>query len=195
VTGAANGAGAAEAGAVLGRAFSDDPLMGWLLRGGGREQRLVAMFSTFAATADRTPGARVLVDDSRTAAAIWLPPGSWRQGVREFVRTAPPLVAALRGGTLRGIRLQTVVERHHLREPHWYLEALGVVPELRGRGLAQAVVQPVLDLCDDARLPAYLESSNPRNYSFYERLGFVRGTPLPVPAGCPTLLPMTRRPR
>ena len=53
----------------------------------------------------------------------------------------------------------------------------------------------MLDLCDEQRLPAYLESSNPRNWSFYERLGFVRVGPLPVPRGCPGLMAMRREPR
>lgn len=184
------------AGALLGRAFLEDPVFGWLLRGPDRERRLVRTFTCFAGTTARARGARILVTPARTAAALWLAPGAWKPGVGEFLRTAPALTAALRaGGVVRGLRLQTVVERHHPQEPHWYLEALGAVPEARGTGVGGRVVQPVLDACDEARLPAYLESSNPRNWSFYERLGFVRGAPLPVPDGCPVLLPMTRRPR
>ena len=186
---------AAEAGALLGRAFAEDPVFGWLVQGADRERRLVDTFTQFAATASRTRGAQLLATRHRRAAARWLPPGLWRPGFAEFLRTAPSLIGALRAGTVRGLRLQAVVEKHHLREPHWYLEALGVLPEARGRGLGAAVVQPVLDRCDEQRLPAYLESSNPLNYSFYERLGFVRGMPLPVPRGCPTVLPMTRAPR
>ena len=188
-------AGARAAGDILGRAFEDDPVFGWLLRGGHRQRRLTGVFQTFAATALRTPGGRVLATPARSAAAVWLPPGHWRAGLREVVRTAPGLAAHLRGGTVRGLRLQAVVERHHPREPHWYLEALGAVPEARGTGVGGLVVQPVLDACDATRLPAYLESSNPRNWSFYERLGFVRGTPLPALRGCPVLMPMRREPR
>ena len=178
-------------GAVLGRAFLGDPLFDWLVRGDDREARLTRMFTTFA----QAPAAHLLVLPERTAAAIWRPPGAWRDGLRELVRTAPTLAGAVRGGVVRGLRLQHVVERHHPHEPHWYLEALGAVPEARGTGVGGRVVQPVLDRCDAERLPAYLESSNPRNWSFYERLGFVRGTPLPVPSGCPVLLPMWREPR
>lgn len=183
------------AGTVLGRAFLEDPVFGWLVQGGDRERRLTGAFTAFASTAVRTPGSRVLVTPERTAAAIWLPPGRWRGGASAFLRTALPLVGAMRSGALRGLRLQSVVERHHLAEPHWYLEALGATPEARGTGVGGRVVQPVLDDCDETRLPAYLESSNPRNWSFYERLGFVRGEPLPVPPGCPLLVPMVRQPR
>lgn len=188
-------AGAPAAGAVLGSAFVDDPVFGWLVQGGDRKRRLTSVFSAFAATAARTSGAEVLVTPERTAAALWLPPRAWRAGKGELVRTAPQLAAGLRAGVLRGLRLQAVVERHHLREPHWYLEALGAVPQARGTGVGGRVVQPVLDRCDADGLPAYLESSNPRNWSFYERLGFVRLEPLPVPRGCPLLVPMRREPR
>ena len=186
---------ARAAGRVLGRAFRDDPLFAWLLRGADRERRLVQAFTAFAGSALRTPGARVLATPERTAAALWLPPGHWRHGAGELLRTAAPLAAALRGGAVRGLRVQAVLERHHPREPHWFLEALGAIPEARGTGVGGRVVQPVLDLCDDARLPAYLESSNPRNWTFYERHGFVRGVPLPVPSGCPPVMPMRREPR
>jgi GNAT superfamily N-acetyltransferase len=186
---------AAEVGAVLGRAFAEDPLWAWLLRGADRERRLGLTFSCLASTAARTPGSRLLVTPQRSAAALWLPPGAWRASPREFLRSVPGLARALRAGVPRALRVQAAVERHHPREPHWYLEALGAVPEARGTGVGGRLLQPVLDVCDDARLPAYLESSNPRNWSFYERHGFVRGTPLPVPAGCAVVLPMRRDPR
>lgn len=137
----------------------------------------------------------MLVLPEGTAAALWLPPGAWRPTPSQFLRSAPRLAAGLRSGVVRGLRLQVVVERHHPRDPHWYLEALGATPEARGTGVGGRVVQPVLDLCDEARLPAYLESSNPRNWSFYERLGFVRQEPLPVPPGCPVIMAMRREPR
>jgi ribosomal protein S18 acetylase RimI-like enzyme len=187
--------GARTAGAVLGRAFLEDPVWSWVVQGRRREPRLRAAFTCFAATVVRTPGCRVLVTPGRTAAALWLPPGGWPASLVEQVRTAPRSALGLRGGVLRGLRLQAVLDRHHPREPHWYLEALGAVPSARGTGVGGLVVVPVLEACDRDGLPAYLESSNPRNWSFYERLGFVRREPLPVPAGCPPLMPMWRDPR
>jgi len=44
-------------------------------------------------------------------------------------------------------------------------------------------------------LPAYLESSNPRNLTFYERHGFRRMPLFPLPDGCPVITPMWRDPR
>jgi hypothetical protein len=52
----------------------------------------------------------------------------------------------------------------------------------------------MLQQCDADGLPAYLESTNPRNISFYESLGFAcQGT---IQAGTsPEIVPMLRRPR
>jgi ribosomal protein S18 acetylase RimI-like enzyme len=184
------------AGDVLGRAFVTDPVFNWLLSGRDRlDQRLRLAFTAFAVGAVRKPAAQVLVTPAGTAASIWLPPGGWRTPVAEMVRQGPRLLRAYGRSTPRALRLLSIVEKHHPEEPHWYLEAIGVVPESRGRGIGPSVLVPVLEQCDAAGLPAYLESSNPRNIAFYERHGFVKRPLFDLPAGCPVITPMWRDPR
>ena len=85
------------------------------------------------------------------------------------------------------------MSRHHLREPHYYLAALGTDPSHQRKGIGSALIQPVLDRCDRESLPAYLESSKRTNIPFYERHGFEVVEELEVPGG-PKLWPMVRRP-
>jgi ribosomal protein S18 acetylase RimI-like enzyme len=47
--------------------------------------------------------------------------------------------------------------------------------------------------CDRDHVPAYLESSNPRNISFYERHGFESLGAIQV-GSSPTVVPMLRGP-
>ena len=54
----------------------------------------------------------------------------------------------------------------------WYLEYLGVDPSRHSLGLGSQLLKSSLDKIDDLHQPAYLESSNPRNMSLYERHGF-----------------------
>ena len=184
------------AGAVLGRAFTTDPGFRWILGDTDRlEQRLTLAFTAFALGASRKPSARVFVTPERTAASIWLPPGGWRAPMGEIVRQAPRLLRAYGARSPRALRLLGVVEKQHPTEPHWYLEAIGTVPEARGQGIGPTVLTPVLDRCDDEKLPAYLESSNPENVRFYERHGFVKRPLFDLPAGCPVITPMWREPR
>jgi ribosomal protein S18 acetylase RimI-like enzyme len=184
------------AGAVLGRAFTTDPVFRWILGETPRlEQRLTLAFTAFALGASRKPEAEVHVAHERKAASIWLPPGQWRAPMAEVVRQAPRLLRAYGGRSARALGLLSVVEKHHPTEPHWYLEAIGTVPEARGQGIGPTVLTPVLERCDDQRLPAYLESSNPQNIPFYERHGFMKMPLFDLPAGCPVITPMWRDPR
>jgi RimJ/RimL family protein N-acetyltransferase len=184
------------AGAVLGRAFTTDPVFNWILGDTPRlEQRLTLAFTAFAVGAAHKPAAQVLAAPERKAASIWLPPGEWRAPTSEIVRQGPRLLRAYGRRTPRALGLLSVVEKHHPAEPHWYLEAIGTVPEARGQGIGPTVLTPVLDRCDAERLPAYLESSNPQNIPFYERHGFVKLPLFDLPAGCPVITPMWREPR
>ena len=184
------------AGAVLGRAFTTDPVFGWLLHGRTElQRRLTLVFESFAAGAVSKPDAQVLVTPERTAASIWLPPGKWKTTTADLIQQGPKFVRGLGLRTPKALALLTRIEKHHPEEPHWYLEAIGTVPEARGQGIGPSVLVPVLDRCDNEGTPAYLESSNPRNIPFYERHGFVTRPLFPLPAGCPVITPMWRDPR
>jgi ribosomal protein S18 acetylase RimI-like enzyme len=79
----------------------------------------------------------------------------------------------------------------HPHEPHWYLPMIGVHPREQGRGCGSALLRRALARCDRDGLPAYLESTNPRNVSLYKRFGFK-----PVgwiqTASSPPIIPMLR---
>jgi ribosomal protein S18 acetylase RimI-like enzyme len=65
-------------------------------------------------------------------------------------------------------------ELHHraVHEPHWYLALVGVDPAAQRQGIAGKLLQPMLDRLDEARMPAYLETGQPRNVAYYPRFGF-----------------------
>jgi len=83
---------------------------------------------------------------------------------------------------------------HHPTEPHWYLPLIGVDPSCQGEGHGGALMRHALDRCDRDRLPAYLESSNPRNVSLYLRHGFEIVGKIQVGTS-PVLTPMYRKAR
>jgi ribosomal protein S18 acetylase RimI-like enzyme len=107
-----------------------------------------------------------------------------------MVRSAPGI--GRRGGLVGGALLE--VEDVHPTEPHWYLAVLGVRPESRGRGAGSALLEPGLARADAEGMPCYLESSNKRNVSLYERHGFEIRAEHWLPDG-PMFTYMWRRPR
>jgi GNAT superfamily N-acetyltransferase len=123
-------------------------------------------------------------------AALWLPPGVHPNGEaleRVFRDTAKPehlddLLATFEE-----------MERWHPEEPHWYLPLIGVEPNAQRRGLGAELMRHAVARCDDERVAAYLESSNPRNVPLYLRHGFEVLGQIQIGAG-PVVTPMLRRP-
>ena len=54
----------------------------------------------------------------------------------------------------------------------WYLPIIGVDCAHQGQGIGAALMKHALQLIDGVGGSAYLESSNPRNVSLYQRHGF-----------------------
>ncbi|TDD85745.1 GNAT family N-acetyltransferase [Actinomadura darangshiensis] len=186
--------------AVLGRAFDDDPVWRWLLPDdASRVRRMTGLFGILlrrvhlrhAATeaAGRGGGA------ATEAAALWDPPGHWRVPARLQATQALPLLRITGTRTPAVLRTLGEIEKHHPPEPHWYLAVLGTDPPAQGNGLGGALLRSRLGRCDDAGLPAYLESSKERNVPYYERFGFRVTRELALPGkGCPPVWLMWREP-
>jgi ribosomal protein S18 acetylase RimI-like enzyme len=104
------------------------------------------------------------------------------------------MVALFGGRVLRLLSLLYALEAQHLREPHYYLFAIGTDPAHQGRGMGSSLLAPMLARCDAERKPAYLESSNGRNVPFYRRHGFENIGTIALERG-PSLTRMRRTPR
>jgi GNAT superfamily N-acetyltransferase len=103
------------------------------------------------------------------AAAFWLPPGVEPDG-DALGAVIEQLVADEQKAVLAQVIEQ--MAQFHPHEPHWYLALLGADPSRQGRGLGSTLLKEGLRKCDEQGLPAYPESSNPRNIPLYERHGF-----------------------
>lgn len=175
---------------VLVLAFATDPAARWSWpRPGDYLRNLPLLARAFGGKSFALGTADAI--DGLAGVALWLPPGvtSDEEALGALIeRTAPASVqqdAAAMGEQMAS---------HHPKEPHWYLPLIGVDPARQGRQLGNKLLAHALARCDADHLPAYLESSNPRNLGFYQRHGF---EPLGrIQAGSsPTLVPMLRKPR
>jgi len=175
---------------VITLAFATDPMARWA------QPNPTKYLSEFRLWADALGGAGLshgatLVVNGLEGAAMWLPPGVDPNGERVFELAE----AACQGQHLAD--LMAVFEQmisHHPDEPCWYLPLVGVDPILQGRGYGALLMRHAVRRCDADGVPAYLESSNPRNISLYLRHGFeILGT---IQVGdSPMVTPMRRNPR
>ena len=183
----------AVAGALT-RAFADDPVASWSCPSDRLRPRVLTRFYETRVHQVLKTG-EVWIDESRAGAALWLPPGAWRTTTREDLALTRSLMYPSLLPRLPLVAYGLVgVERRHPSTPHWYLAVLGTDPEAQGRGLGSAVLDEVLDRCDDDGVGAYLESSKEANIAFYARFGFRVTDEHSLPRG-PRFWPMWRDPR
>jgi ribosomal protein S18 acetylase RimI-like enzyme len=161
-------------GAALADAFSDDPVFEFLIPSDatGRPARMLAYFTSISRSYLRRDKHAFIADEGR-GGALWAAPGHWRMPPSEIVRETPAAFKAFGRHLPRALRLLTQVEGLHPKEPHhWYLGYLGTRCDSQGMGVGSAMLREVLAQADDTRTPAYLESSNERNLTLYQRHGF-----------------------
>jgi GNAT superfamily N-acetyltransferase len=168
-------------------AFSSDPVMRWLYpEAHDYLTHFPAFVKAFGGGAFEHSTAYIGGDFG--GVALWLPPGEHVDS--ELV--ASVFVDSLQSeGREETFSVLEEMDRYHIDEPHWYLPIIGVDPARQGQGIGSALLQHALAKCDEASLPAYLESSNPANVPLYERHGFtVLGT---IQDGSsPPIFPMLR---
>jgi ribosomal protein S18 acetylase RimI-like enzyme len=171
-------------------AFAADPPSRWLYP---EPQQYLRHFPAFARALGGAalPRGTALVSQDYAATALWLAPDAApdEQALMELIEDS--LAPSRRSDMLAVVE---VMARHHPEEPHWYLPLIGVEPARQGYGLGAALLRAGLLRCDAARLPAYLESTNPRNRPLYERHGFEAVGEIRV-VDCPPIVPMLRRPK
>ncbi len=180
---------------MLGRAFRDDPVVVWACRSSALRPTVLEAINQ-ARLRQLLTYEEVWVAPESTSAALWTPPGQGQTGLLQSAAMARGLLRPRLLARLPRLALGlTCMQRRHPHEPHhWYLSRLATDPDVQGRGLGSAVLQPVLERCDGDGVGAYLETAVERNLDFYARHGFRVTGDLRLPRG-PTIWSMWREPR
>lgn len=186
---------AVEIAGVLAEAFDGYAWTSWIVPGRGRRERLRGLFGLTVSEVGLPYGEVWVacdVDGGVLGAVVALRPD----------REVPAEVwarATARDRELMGERADAADEAEKLcepmrpTEPHLTVATVGVLPAFQRRGIAAALLRPVLSLADRLGVPAYLETSSPENLKLYGRLDFVVVGRVDIDDG-PTVWAMRREP-
>jgi GNAT superfamily N-acetyltransferase len=177
--------------AMLARAFFEDPVMVFMFPDPeARRRKLPRLFDLLVAANLPLDGCDVTAGGE--TATLWRPPGKADIPVWEILLHLPEFLGIYGlAGARRALRLLGAMERHHPKEPHWYLMVIGTDPPKQGQGFGGAALRHRLTQIDAAHLPAYLEASKIENVPIYSVFGFEQRDPLQIPGG-PLIYPMWR---
>lgn len=176
--------------ATLADAFDGDPLMSFLVPARARYAAFFRLALRQNLAHDET-----WTVEGLAGAALWAPPGKWRLGLREVLKSLPTSVRILGRGLPRALQVLRTIEAAHPPGDHYYLGALGTAKSAQGKGVGSAVLGPVLERCDREGVGAYLESSKADNVPFYNRHGFEVTRQITLPGGGPPIWLMWREPK
>ena len=153
-------------------AFAADPLLRWILPSADKYlTHSAAVFDKFGGTAFAAGTAYQIGDFA--GVALWVPPSHAQHAEDEdpeLSASLAQLIAPNRFEEVSSVLAQ--MQGYHPEDDCWYLPLIGIDPGHQGRGFGAQLMKHALACCDEAGLPAYLESSNPANISLYQRFGF-----------------------
>jgi len=156
-----------DAAGVLSAAFIEDPIVGkYLLRQDAYKTAGMALFFALMFDMQYTVGPMSVVcqssDGQVLGGAFWHAPDAEAGQVQGFsfsqmlrlALNAPSIYGW--GGVWKALRLESIADSYHPSYRHYYLGHLAVHPMVSGKGIGQALLQPVLQLADRDQLPCYL---------------------------------------
>ncbi|MEO5860439.1 MAG: GNAT family N-acetyltransferase [Pyrinomonadaceae bacterium] len=153
---------------VITLAFASDPIARWTYPDPDQYLEYFPKFIKAFAGRSFENGTAYLAPDF-AGAALWLKPGI---GPNE-----DELLGLIWDSTSSDVQQDLFpmfeqMAKFHPDYPHWYLPMIGVEPSRQASGVGSALLQHSLTNCDAEEMPAYLESSNPKNIALYEKFGF-----------------------
>ena len=166
--------------------FSADPLTRWFWPEANTYLQSASAYDAFGGSA--IDAGTAFVTAGFEGAALWLPPGteSDEERMASFLESTVPAEIAS-----DVFAVFEKMDEYHPDEKVWYLPLIAVDPAHQGKGIGSALMKEALRRCDEQGFPAYLESSNPRNVSLYQRHGFEVIGQIQV-GGSPIVTPMYR---
>jgi GNAT superfamily N-acetyltransferase len=168
--------GLAAAAIGLSRAFNRDPLQNYTFPDEfERMEKSPAHFSS--ALRYGLLYGEVYSTPHGEGASIWLPPGGTditpeRAEAGGFTSLPEQIGEEAFERFFSVLSFGEQFHKQDVPEPHWYTMVVGVDPAFQGQGLGRALLEPVMEKARTEGVPVYLETAQPKNVSFYKKIGF-----------------------
>ncbi len=156
---------------IIMEAFKNDPHMNWLIEKSKNEDKL-QIVSTYVVEETFNKGEIYLTKDN-LGAALWYSKKKERLTFEYLKRNISFLFTMGITTVFRALKMANNSHSHFPKVGDFcYLYIIGVLPDGQGQGLASKLMNPVLEKCRNEKVPAFLETANPKNVEIYKKKGF-----------------------
>jgi ribosomal protein S18 acetylase RimI-like enzyme len=156
---------------ILLESFKNDPHLTWLLEESRNKFKLNVLID-YVVHQTLRKGEIYLTDDNK-AVALWDCERNEKMSFHYIWRNLAFLIQIGIKSVVRILKSEAHVHnnfRKYARYCHLYM--IGVLPEAQGKGLASALMNPMIQRMKEKSIPLFLETANRRNVDIYKKKGF-----------------------
>jgi ribosomal protein S18 acetylase RimI-like enzyme len=121
------------------------------------------------------------LSDDNNAVALWDFERNEKMSLHYVCRNLAFLIRIGIKSVARIVKSEAHVHNNFRKYPSFcHLYMIGVLPEAQGKGLASALMNPMIQRMKEKSIPVFLETANPRNVNLYKKKGFKIFETLPI---------------
>jgi GNAT superfamily N-acetyltransferase len=151
--------------------FKNDPHVNWLLEESKNKFKLTVLIDYVVHQTLRK--GEIYLSDDNNAVALWDFERNEKMSFHYIWRNLAFLIQIGIKPVVRIVKSEAHVHnnfRKCARYCHLYM--IGVLPEAQGKGLASALMNPMIQSMKEKSIPIFLETANLRNVDIYKKKGF-----------------------
>ena len=149
----------------------NDPHVNWLLEESMNKFKLNVLIDYVVHQTLRR--GEIYLSDDNNVVALWDFERNEKMSFHSIWRNLAFLIRIGIKSVVRILKSEAHVHNNFRKYPrycHPYL--IGVLPEAQGKGLASALMNPMIQRMKEVSIPVFLETANPRNVDIYKKKGF-----------------------
>jgi ribosomal protein S18 acetylase RimI-like enzyme len=151
--------------------FKNDPHLTWLLEESKNKFKLNVLIDYVVHQTLRR--GEIYLTDDNNAVALWDFERNEKMSFHYIWRNLVFLVRIGPRSVIRIVKSEAHVHNNFRKYPRYcHLYLIGVLPEAQGRGLASALMNPMVQRMKEKLIPVFLETANLRNVDIYKKKGF-----------------------
>jgi ribosomal protein S18 acetylase RimI-like enzyme len=156
---------------ILLASFRNDPHLTWLLEESKNKFKLNILIDYVVHQTLRR-GEIYLTDDNK-GVALWDFERDEKISLHYIWRNLSFLIRIGTRSVARILKSEAHVHNNFRKYPRYcHLYMIGVLPEAQGKGLASALMNPMIRRMKELAIPVFLETANPRNVDIYKKKDF-----------------------